>query len=221
MGLAGWIGAPPAPAGIDRRLSRRRLLRGDHPAAAGLRRRPGAVQGGRRGAVRGLRGRHPGRVAAGRLHGGAGRPAAHAHLRAPAARPGEPGVRLRAARGAARRRALRPGGGRGPCLGRGPDLADPCHSGGAARLRDRRRPRHRDRGSVAGACPRSAGGEGGHRARLRVGAGLDRGAGASGAAHLRAGPRRAAWPARGGTCDHQALGASRDLVRGGALRCSA
>ena len=42
-------------------------------------------------------------------------------------------------------------------------------------------------GALLGPVARSAGGAGWHRARLRVGAGLDRGAGARGAAHPRAG----------------------------------
>ena len=130
---------------------------------------------------------------------------------------GEPRVRIRGARRAARRRPLRPGGGGRPGVGWGADLADPGRPGEPARLGDRRRPRHRDRGSAARTWHRSARRGGRHRARLLVGAGVDRGAVARGAAHARAGARRAASPARGGSGDRQPLGAARDLVRGGAL----
>src|SRR5438046_9764545 len=67
--VAGWIDAPTAPARLDRRLPRRRLLHGAHAAFAPLRRRPRAVHGRCGGALGRLRCRHAGGGAAGRGHG--------------------------------------------------------------------------------------------------------------------------------------------------------
>ncbi len=148
-------------------LLRRRLLLGDCAAAAELRLRARAEQGGGRRSLRLLRGRDADLLVAGRPAGRPHRAAPHGHRRAAAARMLQRRLRLRRAVPPARRSPVCPGRLRCADLVGSADLAD---HGGAARAPwrgDRHRPGHRRRRRPPRPGAGRAGGRGRHRSGLQ------------------------------------------------------